>query len=505
MSLAEEFAADLESDGSEDEDLDIKEEEPEAMDTDEIKQELAPEIQTAGYARVGELAKLTASEDYKELIRELHEQLDSTEAPKFMVPLEADPQYKLIVKLSHLAAEIDLEINTIHKFVRDKYEKRFPELESLVPAPLQYINAVKFLGNDINTKGQNKELLGQVLPPSTCIVVSVTASTTQGTKLEDDELESVMEACEMADSLQRERAHMSNLVERRMELIAPNLCAILGAQVAAAIVSKAGGLAPLARLPACNVLVLGAQKRNLQGFSMANTEPHCGLVYYHSIVQSLPPDLRKKGARLVAAKCTLAARVDSLHESPNGEIGRDLADQIDKKIEKFLEPPPVKNQKALPKPLDKASKKRGGRRVRKMKERLGLTELRKKANRMDFGVMQEDIMQDNMGFTLGQASAGGQGTGKIRAAAVDNKTRVRMSQKLQKRLEQQRAQSGGATSIRKTAGTASSVSFTPAQGLEIVNPNINLKQEEPSSSTYFSASASFIKVQTPMPKQEYRA
>lgn len=38
------------------------------------------------------------------------------------------------------------------------------------------------------------------------------------------------------------------------------------------------------------------------------------------MVESLQ-DIRKKVARLIACKCTLAARVDSFHESPGGEIG----------------------------------------------------------------------------------------------------------------------------------------------------------------------------------------
>ena len=32
-------------------------------------------------------------------------------------------------------------------------------------------------------------------------------------------------------------------------------------------------------------------------------------------------DVRRKVARIVAAKCTLAARVDSFHDSPDAEIG----------------------------------------------------------------------------------------------------------------------------------------------------------------------------------------
>ena len=41
--------------------------------------------------------------------------------------------------------------------------------------------------------------------------------------------------------------------------------------------------------------------------------------------------------------------------------------------------------KALPAPIETSKKKRGGRRARKMKERLGITEMRKTANRMNFG------------------------------------------------------------------------------------------------------------------------
>ena len=37
-----------------------------------------------------------------------------------------------------------------------------------------------------------------------------------------------------------------------------------------------------------------------------------------------------------------------------------------------------------------------------MKERLGMTDYRKKANRMNFGELEEDIIQTNVGFGVGQ-------------------------------------------------------------------------------------------------------
>ena len=37
-------------------------------------------------------------------------------------------------------------IDVIHKFVRDLYSKRFPELESLVHTPLEYVRTVQVDG-----------------------------------------------------------------------------------------------------------------------------------------------------------------------------------------------------------------------------------------------------------------------------------------------------------------------------------------------------------------------
>ncbi|VDM96032.1 unnamed protein product [Thelazia callipaeda] len=491
MSLADELLADLEEDEEVTEDTE--------RDVVESLEEIDEQLTSAGnYDRVGSVAKLLSNPNYKNLIAKMQEQLDLKEIPPVTKPLEADPQYKLIVELSGLAAEVDQELNVIHKFVRDKYEKRFPELESLVPNSLEYLATVKLLGNDISTKGQNKQILSEILAPATCIVVSVTASTTQGKALEPDVLAAVQEACDVAEKLHTDRLNMYQLVESRMALIAPNLCEILGAGTAAMIVAKAGGLAPLARLPACNVLILGTQKKTLSGFSSTAVLPHAGFLFFHPIVQGVPPDLRQKAARLLAAKTTLAARVDFIHESLDGSVGKNLFEQIKQKIEKMLEPPPVKAAKPLPKPLDKASKKRGGRRVRKMKERLGMTELRKKSNRMNFGELAEDVIQENMGFSLGQAMSGPTSGGRIRNATVDPKTRARMSQKLQKTMERQRAM-GGVTSIRSRAsGTASSVTFTPVLGLEIVNPTVRRDHTGSSSTTYFSPSASFMKVQSPI-------
>ena len=67
---------------------------------------------------------------------------------------------------------------------------RFPELETLVVQPLEYLMTAKELGNNVLRVKGNK-VLEQYLTPATIMVVSVTASTTQGTELPPEELEMI--------------------------------------------------------------------------------------------------------------------------------------------------------------------------------------------------------------------------------------------------------------------------------------------------------------------------
>ena len=59
--------------------------------------------------------------------------------------------------------------------------------------------------------------------------------------------------------------------------------------LACATAGQAGGLTNLAKMPACNVLLVGAQKKTLQGFSSTQILPHTGFIYYSDMVQKTPP------------------------------------------------------------------------------------------------------------------------------------------------------------------------------------------------------------------------
>lgn len=487
MSLADELLADLEE-GGEDVEQSDSDMEAEIADIDDVAMVSGQSANT-----VRNVAKLQDSKELAHILEQIEQYSSKPRREAVAGPVEADPEYKLIVDANNMTVEIDNEINVIHQFCKDNYSKRFPELESLVPTAMEYIYTVKELGNNILENSKNNEKLQEILTPATIMVVSVTSSTTQGTPLSDEDLHIVTEACDTAVGLNESKKRIFEYVESRMTFIAPNLSIIVGASIAAKLMGVAGGLTNLSKMPACNVLLLGAQKRTLSGFSTTAILPHTGFIYYSDTVQKIQPDLRRKAARLVASKSALAARVDGFHESVDGKVGDDLRAEVESKFDKWQEPPPVKMVKPLPAPIDQARKKRGGRRARKMKERLGLSELRKQANRMNFGEIEEDAYQEDLGFTLG--TMGKAKSGKVRGPPVDSKTKARISKTLQQKLSKQNNTWGGSTTVKKhVAGTASSVAFTPLQGLEIVNPQAAEKKAQEANQKYFSSTAGFLKV-----------
>jgi len=485
MSLADELLADLdELDDDptfETSEIDIKDD-PDQMETDNLDF-------TTDHNNIHRLLRSQKLDDIKEAI-----DVFSKKPAESIGPVENHPEYNLIVDSNNMAVEIDNEIFFLHKYIRDLYNERFPELESLVLNPMDFIKTVNYLNNDLHKNKFDTETLN-FLPSATVMVVSVTAATTQGKPLEEDQVSKLTEACKAAFELEEIRQSVLQYVESRMAMIAPNLSRIIGTTVATKLMGQAGGLTALSKMPSCNVQVLGQTKKTLSGFSSSQAMPHTGILFYSDLVQVLPKEYRRKAAKLLAAKCTLAARVDASHQSSDGSIGQQFLDEVNLKIEKMQEAPPSIRNRALPRPDDEPRKKRGGRRVRKMKEKTAVTELRRRANRMNFAQLGDDALQDDLGFSLG--NIGKAGSGKVRGAVIDKKTALTLSKKVQRKIQKDQAIYGGKSTVRQQmsgSGTASSIAFTPLQGLEIVNPSAaEAKAAGSKSQNYFSAGFGFTK------------
>ncbi|KAF9904540.1 U4/U6-U5 snRNP complex subunit prp31 [Linnemannia zychae] len=476
---------DEDEDADEDEDVGDLDMENGATEADSALEAMMREVQSAKNAR--DIAKLMDSAEMKGILKDiLHFQSQSAlKGSDVSGMVEDDPEYQLIVKANTITVAIDNEVLVVHKFIRDHYEPKFPELETLVANPMDYARTVKRIANQEDITKVN---LHDILPSATVMVVVVTGTTTEGRDLTDAEWKACEDACDLAFELEKAKATIIEYVESRLTFIAPNLSAIIGTTTAAKLMGQAGGLTALSKMPACNIQLLGKDKALNSALSAASQVKNVGYIYYSPFASTLPSDIRKKAQKIIAAKIALAARIDRVHSYPDGSWGRKIREEIEKKVEKFLEPPPQKNIKALPAPLEAPKKRRGGRRARKEKELYAVSEMQKLKNRVEFGVEEQEVMGygESQGLGMLGQNHSGPGAGRIRAAQQNNRNRGKISNRNAARLAQYGQSSGAGT-----AGTASSIAFTPVQGIELVDPNAAAARVKAANEKYFGSGGFF--------------
>ncbi|KIK30469.1 hypothetical protein PISMIDRAFT_5883 [Pisolithus microcarpus 441] len=432
----------------------------EELDVEDVQQ-----MDLGGIEDVSSIAKLESSKRMADILKEIEKfQANPSSAEAISLPAHLNPEYTLIVQANNLSVDVDNEILVVHKFIRDHYAPKFPELEQLIPDPTQYIRAARILANNEESlfRDPTKVDLSGVLPPAVIMSVLITATTSSGQPLTEAQWKAVEKACGLADRLEDVRKRIFMYVSSRMNVLAPNLSAIVGTTTAAKLLGVAGGLNALAKMPSCNVHLLGAQKKIALGFSTATQRRHTGFVFQSELVQQTPPEYQLKAQRTVGAKCVLAARMDLERTRRDGSYGQELREKIEKHVDRLAAPPPAKITKALPVPNDGPKKRRGGRRARKAKEAYAQTELRKLQNRMVFGQPEEEVGAFDQTKGLGMI---GVGTGKVRAGLGEAKSRAKLSKanKLRTAMLARVAQ-GSASS---TSGTATSLTVTPVQGFEL--------------------------------------
>jgi U4/U6 small nuclear ribonucleoprotein prp31 len=153
MSLADELLADLEEDNDYDESLLLRPEAFNDVKNFDSNNDQSMDVDQPSNSSVRALAQIRDSSELKKVMIEIDKRLASknTLMSKSSIdgPVEAHPEYKLIVDANNITVLIEDDINLIHKFVKDEYGKRFSELDSLIPTPLEYLMTVKELGNNL--------------------------------------------------------------------------------------------------------------------------------------------------------------------------------------------------------------------------------------------------------------------------------------------------------------------------------------------------------------------
>lgn len=274
---------------------------------------------------------------------------------------EAQKRDLLAAQAIRAIDDLDKTYNLFVIRLREWYSVHFPELDDLVPSHEQYVRLVMELGHRENFTLDNLRRLG--LPDNRAEKIAQAARDSIGADLSEFDIEPIRTMARMAWEMSELRKRLSEYIDTVMREVAPNITALVGSLLGARLISLAGSLEELAKLPASTIQVLGAEKALFRALRTGGRPPKHGIIFQYPDVHKSPRWQRGKIARALAAKLAIAAKVDAF---TGRFIGDKLVQELRKRIEeikKTYAKPPARPREAPARAARKPS--RPGRRKKK--------------------------------------------------------------------------------------------------------------------------------------------
>ena len=234
--------------------------------------------------------------------------------------------------------DIDKTINLFAGRIREWYGLHFPELDRLIEKNDTYARLVADLGLRSNFTEGNLEKEG--IPNERIQQIASSARKSMGANFPEEDLEWLRSFCKDTLELARFREKAETYVDEIMKQTAPNTTLMLGPLLTARLMSIAGGLMNLAKMPASTMQVLGAEKALFRSLKTGARPPKHGVIFQYASIHQSPRWQRGKIARALSGKLAIAARVDAFGGDYMGDkLTKDLEKKISEIQEKYKEPP----------------------------------------------------------------------------------------------------------------------------------------------------------------------
>ena len=130
------------------------------------------------------------------------------------------------------------------------------------------------------------------------------------------------------------RAHLNSYLKGKMDVVAPNLAALIGETIGARLISHAGSLTNLAKFPASTIQILGAEKALFRALKAKGNTPKYGLIFHSTFIGRAQPQSKGRISRYLANKCSMATRIDCFADNQTtGIYGSHMRDQVEERLE----------------------------------------------------------------------------------------------------------------------------------------------------------------------------
>jgi nucleolar protein 56 len=239
--------------------------------------------------------------------------------------------------------DLDKTLNLLAGRVREWFGLHFPEMDRMIENHDSYARLVAKLGNRKNFTYDN--LLAEGIPKEKAEELAAAAKKSMGAEIGDSDLAVLQSFCELMLDLYKFRAKSEDYVGDVLKQIAPNMTTVVGASLSARLISIAGSLDHLAKMPASTLQVLGAEKALFRSLKTGARPPKHGIIFQYTAIHQAPRWQRGKIARALSGKLSIAARIDSF----GGDfLGEKLRNDVEKKVseikERYKTPPPTKKR-----------------------------------------------------------------------------------------------------------------------------------------------------------------
>merc|ERR1712226_810597 len=248
---------------------------------------------------------------------------------RYKLKFSPDKIDTMIVQAVSLLDDLDKELNNYIMRAREWYGWHFPEMGKIITDNIAYVRTVSQMGMRDNASQSD---LSDILPEEVEAAVKEAAEISMGTEISDVDLLNIKHLCGQVVEIQEYREQLWSYLKNRMVAIAPNLTTLVGELVGARLISHAGSLMNLAKHPASTVQILGAEKALFKALKTKHDTPKYGLIYHAQLVGQSGTKLKGKVSRMLAAKASLACRVDALGEETNTDLGIEHRAKVESRI-----------------------------------------------------------------------------------------------------------------------------------------------------------------------------
>merc|ERR1711865_217729 len=242
-------------------------------------------------------------------------------------------QDKPIINTIALLDNLDKNVNTFAMRVGEWYAWHFPELAKIVTDNIAYAKVSRVLGVRDNFDQSRVEDLAEA-----CGSEDIAGEITKAMKMSmgQDIVEMDMQNIDrfagevVALALMRKTLH--EYLKAKMDLVAPNLSALIGEIIGARLISHAGSLINLAKYPASTVQILGAEKALFRALKTKGNTPKYGLIFHSTFIGRAQQKNKGRISRYLANKCSMASRIDCFSDEATTVFGEKLKDQVEERL-----------------------------------------------------------------------------------------------------------------------------------------------------------------------------